>query len=454
MPNDFLKNTHWAILPEYLDTVDQIISAKLNGEKLDLDAIEAYTGKKLDNHRLQYEIIDGVAVIPVIGAIGKRMNMFTRLSGGASTELVRKDMSEAINDRQVRAIVLNVDSPGGTVDGTVELADWIHAQRGNKPIYAYANGQMASAAYWIGAAADKIFGYSSAQIGSIGVVGTHYDYSVRDESRGVKRTMVTAGKYKRIAADNEPLTEEGQQYLQSAVDKCYSLFVEGIATCRGVAVDKVITDMADGRIFLAKEALERGMIDTIGTLEDTINAARTAATKGVAMPLRAKADQFKNENPEAAALLVAEGREAATVENADAIKVAVTGESARLQGVYSALHGADPGTKFTKLADSGLTVEQIEALDGAGLKLDTSKDQKTETSSTEQQSRKELLAALEKTGQDSPGADSGNGGPADFMAAVDAHMEANSKLTKTKAMSAMAKKHKDLHKAYLEQANK
>lgn len=276
---DLLNNQSWAILPEYLDTIHKVIYTRVYGGGADMAAIEAMMGKELDNKR-DIKVNSGVAVIPIHGMIAKRMNLFQQISGGVSTEMLKKDIRKAADDKEITAIVLDIDSPGGTVDGTKELADSIFALRGQKPIVAYANGLMASAAIYIGAAADSITAYDTAQIGSIGVITEHRDYSVYDEKLGVKRTFITAGRYKAIGNDAEPLSDDAKAYIQKRLDDYYTLFVDDVARYRGVNSDDALKKWADGRMFIAGEALEIGLIDRIATLDETIiMAGRDAAQK-------------------------------------------------------------------------------------------------------------------------------------------------------------------------------
>src|SRR3990170_6375022 len=115
-----------AIQPEKLVEIRSIYETHLRGEKIDIKAVEARIGKPLVNQPQGYEVIDGVAVIPVDGVIAKRMNLFTHVSGGVSTDLLARDLKAAINDPSVKAIVLAIDSPGGTVDGTVDIARLVY----------------------------------------------------------------------------------------------------------------------------------------------------------------------------------------------------------------------------------------------------------------------------------------------------------------------------------------
>ena len=136
-----------------------------------------------------YELHGSVAVVPVIGTLTKKTYLF---ACGATYDQVRKGIEAALADHSVKGILLKIDSPGGTVDGCKETADYIHSVRGEKPIRAYADGEICSAAYWLASQCDEIAAPETAQVGSIGVLTVHEDWSKADEEWGVKRTFLTA----------------------------------------------------------------------------------------------------------------------------------------------------------------------------------------------------------------------------------------------------------------------
>lgn len=267
----------WAIMPEKLQEIQAIYMTHLRGDKIDIKGIEAQLGRPLNNEQKPYQIIDGVAIIEINGVIAKKMNMFTRISGGASTQIAQRDITAAFNDPDANAIILSIDSPGGTVDGTEELASSIHDMtlQSSKPIVTFSDGLMASAAYWIGAASDRIYISGSTQtIGSIGVVATHVDYSKQEEQLGIKTTEIYAGKYKRIASEYAPLSDEGRQYIQDRIDYFYSIFVNTMARYRPeklqIPEDDGAIPWADGRVFIGRQAIENGLVDGVSTLTELI----------------------------------------------------------------------------------------------------------------------------------------------------------------------------------------
>lgn len=283
----------WAIAPEKLAEIQAIYATHLRGEKIDIDAVEKRLGRPLANEQAPYDIVDGVAIIGVNGVLGKKANLFTQVSGMASTELIARDFSQALNDPAVVGIVLSVDSPGGTVDGTQTLADIVASARGIKPVVTLASGCMCSAAYWIGAsAAETYISSGTDQVGSIGVVAGHKDISGAEAMQGVKTTEITAGKYKRIASQYAPLSETGRASIQDTVDYLYSVFVADVAKARGVSEEKVLSDMADGRVFIGQQAIAAGLVDGVSTLDGAIARVKQLAA-GVAAkpsPLRAAAN--------------------------------------------------------------------------------------------------------------------------------------------------------------------
>ena len=280
----------WAIQESWLDLIHEILYAHYYSNGRNISEIESQLGRPLSNKYVPeiYGINDSgvnslinddnnkkyqkkILVIPVNGTLAKRLNLFDAISGGTSLEIIRRDVINAINNPDIDAIVLNAYSPGGTVAGTKELADVIYQGRNVKPIIGHVDSLAASACYWIVSAAEKItISSETASVGSIGVIAAHYDYSERDKKNGVKRTFIYAGKYKAAGNDAEPLSDESYKIIKEMIDSLYTIFVDNVATYRDVNYKKVLSDWADGRTFLAEEAIKKGMVDEIKTLEDTI----------------------------------------------------------------------------------------------------------------------------------------------------------------------------------------
>ena len=290
-----LLTAPWAIRPEVLQTMLDVYDRHLRGEKPDVHAIEAAIGRPLKNEPRDYFVQDGVAVLPIEGVLAKRMDLFSEISGGASTQRLQMQLAKALADEQVHSVVLAIDSPGGEVDGVQALAEDVYAARsGPKPIVAVGDGVMASGAYWIASAASKVFitGDTTA-VGSIGVIAKHVDVSKAQEMRGVKVTDITAGKYKAIASPNAPLSQEGRQSLQEIVDHIYSVFVNDVGRNRGASPEQVLKNMADGRLYLGQKAVDAGLVDGIATLGKLVSQLNAARGTGTTLALGAAATPSK-----------------------------------------------------------------------------------------------------------------------------------------------------------------
>ena len=255
------EQQHWAIYPPaFADLV-----AFTRDETVDAAALEARLGMQSGESRM--EIAGGVAYIPISGIMQPRPNYLTRYYGGTATSQVEVDFRRAVSDEAVKSIVLLVDSPGGSAMGNEELAQVIHAARGRKPITAFVRGMMASAAYYVGSAADRIVASPSSSVGSIGTIMYHVDQSKMLEEWGITVTPITHGEHKADGNPYQPLTKESRETLQSYVSAYGDQFVEAVARHRGVTAKIVMERFGQGKVFLADEALRLGMIDAVGTLD-------------------------------------------------------------------------------------------------------------------------------------------------------------------------------------------
>ena len=274
---DFLTSP-WAIMPEKLLELQAIYAVHFRGEKIDIAAVEASLGRPLANEQQEYHVRDGgIAVLNIAGVMSNKANMFTRVSGGASAQMLTQQISSMRADPRVRGVVLDFDTPGGSVFGIPAMGAEIRALASEKPTVSVSTGMMASAGYWTGSAANAVYiSGETDYIGSIGVVATH-SYNPRET--GPKTTEITAGKYKRMASDNAPLTKEGQAYIQQQVDQIYGAFVDAVATNRRVSADAVLENMADGRIFIGQQAINAGLVDGIATVETMVERMATDPAK-------------------------------------------------------------------------------------------------------------------------------------------------------------------------------
>lgn len=216
----------------------------------------------------------GVAVIPVYGVLTHRAYAVANTSRPlTSTEALARDVRTAAADPDIGTIILDVDSPGGSVFGVQELADVLHDVRthSGKHLVAVANNMAASGGYWIASQAAELVVTPSGMVGSIGVIVPHQDSSALRERVGVKTEYISAGKYKAEGYTDGPLTDEHRAHLQSQVDAYYSAFTKAVARGRGAPTSEVRGPAyGEGRMRLAADAVKNGMADRVATLDDTI----------------------------------------------------------------------------------------------------------------------------------------------------------------------------------------
>lgn len=259
----------WAILPDKLAEIQAVYATHLRGEKIDIAAIEARIGRPLASEQQAYQMRDGgVAHLAFEGTIAPKANLFTQISGGVSAQMALKQVQSMHADPRVRSALLEIDSGGGSVFGVPAVAEAIRAMAADKPVAALSTGMMASAAYWWGSAANAVFisGLTD-HVGSIGVVATHNYRPSRSGAQAGETTEITAGRYKRIASDNAPLTAEGRAYLQAHVDEIYRVFVDAVATHRRVSAEQVLQHMADGRVMIGQQAIDAGLVDGVSSVD-------------------------------------------------------------------------------------------------------------------------------------------------------------------------------------------
>lgn len=265
--------TPWAILPMKLAIIQQLITLRAQGHRLTAEEIQAQIqGARPQSNTIQAG--NGIAIIPIVGTIIPRGDMFMESSGAVSTQRIAAALRSALANPDVGSIVLDIDSPGGQVGGVDELATEIFQARGQKRIVAVANHLAASAAYWIASSADEVVVSPSGEVGSIGVLAMHQDISQALEADGVKINMLFAGKYKTEGNPFEPLTEEARAAIQARIDEYYQMFAGAVARNRGVKRSEVVGGFGEGRVVGAKQAVSLGMADRVATLDETIERLR------------------------------------------------------------------------------------------------------------------------------------------------------------------------------------
>lgn len=259
----------WAIHAPMLAVIVDVLTFRAYGGRLTAEEIEGRIGAVRRHPSGQAP--QGVARIPISGVIMPKASAMSDISGGTSAESLGNSIRSAVRATDVSSIILDIDSPGGSVEGIPELAAIIAEANRIKPVVAVANHEANSAAYWLASQAGRIVASPSARLGSIGVITAHEDETGKNEKAGVQTTVVSAGKFKAEMSPFQPLTEEGRAHLQAMVDEFYGMFVQGVAEGRGVKVEDVTGGFGEGRVVTAKTALAAGMIDDIDTIDAVIS---------------------------------------------------------------------------------------------------------------------------------------------------------------------------------------
>ncbi len=249
----------WAITETALHTILEIAARENESPQ----AVAAKLGRNLQN---TYSVTerDGVAIIPVTGPLFRYANLFTMISGASSYELIARDFTTALENPQIKGIILDIDSPGGEVNGVSELSNMVFAARGKKPVVAYASGDAASGAYWIASAADEIVVSETSALGSIGVVGMYQGKS--GKSAEAVEIVSSQSPHKRL----DPTTDDGRSRLQIRIDSMADVFIETIARNRNVSAENVQNHYGGGDVMIGAKAVSAGLADRIGSLEGLI----------------------------------------------------------------------------------------------------------------------------------------------------------------------------------------
>lgn len=272
-----LSGYPWVIKPDCLEVFANVLELKfvhgVNMEDLKSGLVEVASKTSSQPQYLddEYEIFDKKVVVPVHGKLMNRCGWLDACSGMKSMAELSRVVKMASVDSRIDHIILDIDSPGGSVYGTPQFAKVVRDATKFKRVSAFVDNQMCSGALWVGTAADEVFCSNSlCEVGSIGVYAMHIDQSQADKQEGLKYSFIQAGKYKTVGNPHEPLNDESIKEMQKHVDLIYKEFISAVSTHRDMSVEQV-TKYAEGRVFAASELLDSGLIDGICTLDELLN---------------------------------------------------------------------------------------------------------------------------------------------------------------------------------------
>ena len=262
--------TPWALQRERLTAFAGVMGRWASGA-------EAESGAAVKKSTPAAARAGAISVLPLHGVIVQRANLATEYCGGTSTQQFSGLLRDAMADDTVSHLLIDIDSPGGSVYGVAELADEIRAAGAIKPIVGIANSLAASAAYWLGSACGELYVTPGGEVGSIGVWQAHEDWSKAMEQDGIDVTLISAGKFKVEGNPYQPLDDEARAFMQSRVDDYYTDFTQAVARGRKVSVTHVRDGMGQGRVLGADAALAAGMIDGIMSFDSVVSKIRRSA---------------------------------------------------------------------------------------------------------------------------------------------------------------------------------
>jgi signal peptide peptidase SppA len=296
----FLTTNVWALEGSVLSRLCEVLSLHVSGERVEAtivaEAARAGRERADRNHADRiaarrggggggdeqedgpgYVMVGNVAVVPVEGVLAKYSSMINGMSQpqGMTHGQVAQAIARAAADRQTRAVLLDIDSPGGTVAGMDDLTGAVERVRAGSnggagiPVVAYAHDLAASAAFWLAASADSIYANALSNVGSIGVYTVLVDSSMQAEKAGLRTYLVASGANKGVGEDGVPITASQLAVVQERINDIHERFVSHVAAGRGVAAEQIAA-LADGRTFTAHKAQAAGLIDGVASLADVI----------------------------------------------------------------------------------------------------------------------------------------------------------------------------------------
>ncbi len=378
-----------------------------------------------------------IAVVEISGTMTKRGSS---LSGAGSTVMLRQAIRQAASDESVGGILLKIESPGGTVAGTADLAKEVAAARQRKPVMTYVEDMAASAAYWIASQTERIYANDrTAMVGSIGTFVGLYDLSGRAAKEGIRPVVIRTGKYKGAGFPGTQITEEQQANWQELVDKTQAEFSAAVAKGRSLALTRV-EELADGRVHLAADAEQLGLIDGIKSFEDTLAELAELAMQRQSNQRSDRSMSSANPHP------------SGTIQAAVLETVALRPAAASFEDLKAACPGADAGFLVGQL-ERKATVEEARLAFIQALSQRAQAAEAAAKAKDEELRSKAVRHGVEPLGNGNPkaGDDAAGDAEAAWHAAVDAKMARGMK--RDRAIRVVVHDEPELHRAYLEAVN-
>lgn len=279
---DALQNQYWAMDPKTLDSMAAIVIRHASGEKLADDEINQIVAQRSnDGDEEGMQVVEGIAVIPIQGVITKGAKAVNRVSQprGTATGEIQTAVNSALMRPDVKGMVLNMDTPGGSVKAIEETSNMIFKARKTKPIVMFASDATLSAGIWLGSQATMAIGNGTAMVGSIGVYMVVVDSRKAAEKAGFVVRKIATGPLKGAGEPGTEVTAEQLAAFQIEVDDILTVFVRHVARGRRMNIGDV-RKLATGGVWIGAKAVSVGLLDRIGSLGDAISEAQRLAAGG------------------------------------------------------------------------------------------------------------------------------------------------------------------------------
>jgi capsid assembly protease len=355
-----ILNKPWMISREDLEQIAAIYKTHLQGEKIDFKALQP---NPRDRGARAFEVIEGHAIIDVAGPLTPGASFFSFYFGGTSYKEIESQIRAALEATDVERIILNIDSPGGSVQGAFELAEFIEKARETKSIISFSDGTIASAAYAIASATDEILitGKTN-QVGSVGVIARRYDDTKANELHGYEVEEFVSGRYKNISSPDKPLDDFDREAIQGQVDYLFSIFANEVSRLRAIEIETI--QKWEARIFIGEQSIEAGLVDGVSTLAEltqtpfgTGAAAKQTIQKVKMEPKELTLEALQKERPDLVDALhkasYAKGHEAGI---ADGRLVGGDEERQRIEAITKIAFPGQEALLEQLIADSAVTV--------------------------------------------------------------------------------------------------
>lgn len=271
-----LFNTPLALAPDKAEVIVAALAerfgiARINGrDAIDAAAVHNGTEFALPGRVRAYDVVEGVALIPVEGTLVQKLGVMQPYSGMTGYDGIRQMFLSALVDEEVRAIVFDISSPGGEVAGCMDLVDTIRAARGIKPMWSILDECAYSAGYAIASAADRITVPRTGGVGSIGCIAMHVDWSKALSNSGLAVTLVTFGDRKADGAPQLPLSPEARAAYQRQIDLMGEIFVETVARNRNLPAQSVRDQQA--ALYHGADGVKAGLADAVSAPDAAFSA--------------------------------------------------------------------------------------------------------------------------------------------------------------------------------------